>query len=232
MKRMSYLIVWIGLVGLFNLICFVVPGVGVEDNPSGFWICYGFVMGSFLLHLVFQLTLNSEKNGKKRSSNIPLSVLGYFGLILMIIVGAVCIKISVIPDWAGIIACYAILFISVVLLISTKMISENVSEVNSRLNSKTNSFRATMDKAQELLTKAKNTDSENEIKKAYEAIRYSEPISYPETVEYEKQIDSILCQLYMELDVPSNHETIDKSVTELIRVIEMRNNKCKAVKRI
>ena len=227
MKRMSYLIVWIGLVGLFNLICFVVPGVGVEDNPSGFWICYGFVMGSFLLHLVFQLTLNSEKNGKKRSSNIPLSVLGYFGLILMIIVGAVCIKIQVIPNWIGIIACYVILFITVVLLIS-----ENVNETNSRLNAKTDSFRATMDKAQELLTKAKNTDSENEIKKAYEAIRYSEPISYPETVEYEKQIDSILSQLYMELDVPSNHETIDKSVTELIRVIEMRNNKCKAVKRI
>ena len=125
-----------------------------------------------------------------------------------------------------------LLFITVVLLISTKLISENVNETNSRLNAKTDSFRATMDKAQELLTKAKNTDSENEIKKAYEAIRYSEPISYPETVEYEKQIDSILSQLYMELDVPSNHETIDKSVTELIRVIEMRNNKCKAVKRI
>lgn len=231
MKRIGYLIVWIGLVGLFNLICFVVPGVGVADNSSGFWICYGFVMGSFILHLLFQLALNSEKNENKRSSNIPLSALGYSGLLLMVIVGAVCIKIQVIPNWIGIIACYVILFITVVLLISTKLISENVNEANSRLNAKTDSFRATMDKAQELLTKAKNTDSEDEIKKAYESIRYSEPISYPETVEYEQQIDIILSQLHKDLDTSVNHEKISQTVTELIRVIEMRSNKCKAIKR-
>ena len=232
MKRIGYLIVWIGLVGLFNLICFVVPGAGVADNPSGFWICYGFVMGSFLLHLVFQLALNSEKNESKRASNIPLSALGYFGLLLMVVAGAVCIKIQSIPNWVGIITCYAILFVTVVLIISTKMVSENVSEANRKLNAKTNSFRATIDKAQELMSKAKNTDSENEIKRVYEAIRYSEPISYPETVEYENQIDSILCQVSKELDTSANHEQIGQTVTELIRVIEKRNNKCKEVKRV
>ena len=150
----------------------------------------------------------------------------------MVVAGAVCIKIQSIPNWVGIITCYAILFVTVVLIISTKMVSENVSEANRKLNAKTNTFRATIDKAQELMSKAKNTDSENEIKRVYEAIRYSEPISYPETVEYENQIDSILCQVSKELDTSANHEQIGQTVTELIRVIEKRNNKCKEVKRV
>ncbi len=58
----SYAVAWVALVGLFNIVCFVVP---VDDRFSpNFWTGYGLVTAAFILHFIYAYKALSDDNAR------------------------------------------------------------------------------------------------------------------------------------------------------------------------
>ena len=138
-----YIIVWIALVGLFNIVCFVTPNEigGMNKFTGSFWAGYGFVVAAFVLHLVYACFAFNEANAEKRVINTPLTVISFIELLLMGIVGTLCIAVFWTPTWVSIIICYFVLLLSVIFFISAKAVGENTQSANISLNRKTSNFR-------------------------------------------------------------------------------------------
>lgn len=228
----TYAIVWILLVGLFNICCFVTPNEsnGVSKFEGGFWPAYGFVMLAFVLHLIFAYYMFSEKNDEKRRQNTMLTTISFIELVLMVVIGALCMMIPAVSYWVAIIVCYAVLAFSIIFLLSTKTVEDNKYAANSNLNAKTAYMRELTDKAQELVSMAKTDDSRAAVTKIYEAIRYSDTVSSDELREEEKAISDGLTSLKELVEDSPDMDAINLKTDEILRLVEQRNYKAKELK--
>ena len=232
-KVWFYIIFWIALVSLFNVLCFVTPNEinGVNKFSGAFWSGYGFTMVSFIGHLVYSCIVFSEKNLDKRVMNTPLTVISFIELGFMIIVGAICMVVPGMPTWIGIAICYMVLILSVITLVCVNAVGKKTMQANVVLNQKTSLFREFIDKAQELTNLAKTAETKALFKKIYDAIRYSDLVSSDATEDEEEQIGHLLDELRNEIAVTDEIEILEAKVDRLLNLIEIRNNKCKAMKR-
>lgn len=232
-RQMKYIVVWIATVILFNLICFLAP-IGAGDmwgHSGGFWAGYGFLMVAFVLHLIISCIALSEKNKDKKVLNTPLIIISSAELCLIVLVGIVCMIVTAIPYWLGIIICYALLLVSIIFLITAKAVGENAQAANRVLNAKTSIFRELTDIAQKLVSVSSTPEEKDVAKKIYDAIRYSDMVSSDETVEEELVIRSKLENLVEAVRIHSEFNAINQASDELLLLVETRNNKCKTLKR-
>ena len=223
-RQLKYIVIWIATVVLFNLICFLAP-IGAGDtggHSGGFWAGYGFLMAAFILHLVFSCITLSEKNKDKKVLNTPLIIISSAELCLMILVGIVCMVVTAIPYWLGIIVCYALLLLSVVFLVTAKAVGENAQAANRALNAKTSIFRELTDIAQELVSVSSTPEEKEAAKKIYDAIRYSDMVSCEETVEEEIVIRRKLENLVEAVRTHSEFKEINQASDELLLLVEKR----------
>lgn len=220
---------------LFHVVCFVTPNEinEAEKFTGAFWSGYGFMMVAFVGHLVYSCIVFSERNYEKSVMNTPLTVISFVELGVMIIVSIICMKVPGVPIWVGILLCYMVLILSVVTLLCVNVVGEKTAKANIILNQKTYRFREFIDKAQEMTSLAKTPEKKVIAEKIYEAIRYSDLVSAEETQEEERLIQALLEELSMEISATKENEAemIDEKATQLLRLIEIRNNKCKAMKR-
>lgn len=225
----KYIISWVSTLVLFNVICFVTPKTigGVDKFDGGFWPCYGMVTAAFVLHLLLTWkVLGGNIDRPHKSSLLAVSSLE---LTLMVIAGFVCIFVPSIPAWAGVIACAAILAFSLIFIMTTSSVNENLEVSNANLNAKTSRIRHLTDEAALLENYAKDGQSKVIAKKVYEALRYSDPVTSPEIVELDEEIEfklTHLSRLFIDGDT-----LVESQATELLTLIDRRRVKCKADKR-
>ena len=228
-----YIICWIGLVALFNLVCFVTPDEfnGSYKFAGAFWSGYGFIMATFVAHLIYALIILSEKEQEKRILNMPIIIISCVEIMLMVVCGTLCMVIPDLPNWVGIIVCSSILVFSVISLVVIRNVGENSSKANMKLNAETEFYRTLTDTAQLLLSFAKSPEVKAIAISVKDAIRYSDPVSSDDIHSMELEIEASMNLL---LEMIKNDESIDMIKTkseELLNLIEYRNKKCMTLKR-
>ena len=229
-ERKYYLICWVLLLALFNVICFVTPSEvgGISKYSGAFWPCYGFITAAFIIHLIFMAAIMQKKQNRIRTSMVLVS---FIELMLMSAAGGICMAIPFVPAWIGIIACAVILVFSIVFMIATKTAGENAVAANAELNIKTGFMRELIDDAQHLQAKAQTAESKASAKKIYDAIRYSDLTSDEAFAQEERAIMKQISELGVLMDNGATGETIESKTGELLRLIEERNQKCMSNKR-
>ena len=110
-KRFSfYAISWTILLALFNVIAFVSPGwIGVEKYDAAFWIGYTFITVTFLGQLACAWFALKEDSTSKLFYKVSLITTSYIGLVVTFVIGGLCMLISPLPYWVGVIACSIVL---------------------------------------------------------------------------------------------------------------------------
>ena len=232
-RQIKYIIVWLAGVVLFNLICFL-PALETErtsDHSNSFWVIYGLVMFAFVLHLIFSCVALAEKNKEKRILNTPLMFICTTDLCLMVVAGIVCMAVSAIPGWLGIILCYALLFLFVLFFLGAKTVGETTAAANHELNRKTFSFRILIDKAQELINVASTLEEKQIAQSVYDKVRYSDLVSDPQLANDECMIDQKMNELLAEYQNKGDITIIQRTADDLMVMVDRRNNKCRTLKR-
>ena len=228
----NYLIFWLAMVSLFNVACFVSPAEvnGFNKYAGAFWPGYIFIMIAFAIHLGFSYFMLAETNRKKKILNAPLIVISFIELAIMVIAGTVCMGVPDLPAWLGIIICYAVLVLSIVFLVSAKVVGENTLEANIALNEKTDRFRGFTASASELLTLSADKEIKQSVQKVYDAIRYSDPVSSADLNAEETEIESMLDSLKNDV-INGAADNVKAKADKLCALVEARNNRCMALKR-
>ena len=227
----AYVVIWAIFLAVFNVICFVTPGeaAGMSKFGGAFWIGYIFITLAFIGQLVCAVMAFKEKSTQKFFYKLPLITVSYTGLVLTIIVGAVCMAIPNLPNWVGIIACLLVLAFNAVAVIKANVAAEVVSDIDDKIKAQTAFVKISTVETQNILNRAKTEKVKAECKKVYEAIRYSDPMSSPALAEEEAEISAKIRNLKAAV-LSGEDETAISTAQDLLLLIGERNNKCKLLK--
>ena len=225
-----YSVIWAVLLALFNVISFVSVGwAGISKYTPSFWIGYAFITLSFIGQIVCAYFALKDNDIKKTFYNVSLIAASYTGLILSFVFGGLCMIISLLPYWVGILLCAIVLGINVIAVIKASAVVDIVSSIDEKTKESTLFIKSLTVDAETLMSRAKSEAVKAECKKVYEAVRYSDPMSNDAFVSVESDI-TIKFSKFSEAVVSEDSEAVVTLAEEIIILLGDRNKKCKLLK--
>ena len=230
-KRVGlYIAAWAVLLVLFNVIAFVSVGwSGQEKYTSSFWIGYVFITAMFIGQLICSIMAFKADNEKKLFYNISLIRTSYIGLVVSFIVGGLCMLISPLPYWVGVIICAIVLVANVLSVVKATSTIEEVERVDEKVKEQTFFIKSLTVDADTLVASAKSEVVKAECQNVYDAIRYSDPMSSDALASVEAQITIQFHSLSEAVEV-DDCELVKAVASNLITLLSDRNKKCKLLK--
>ena len=230
-KRFAlYAAVWAVLLVLFNVIAFVAPGwQGQEKFTASFWIGYVLIMIMLLGQLVCAYFALKEENNQKLFYKLPLITISYAGLICSFVFGGLCMLISPLPYWVGVIVCAIVLAATALAVIKAAAAGEEVQKIDEKIKIQTFFIKALTVDADSLLARAQSDAVKAECRKVYEAVRYSDPMSHEALASTEGQITVAFAKLTAAVGA-DDAEAAKAAAEEVIILVGDRNKKCKLLK--
>ena len=225
-----YFAIWATLLALFNVLAFVSVGwAGQEKYTTSFWIGYVFISLCFLGQLGCAYYAFKDSNLTKVFYGIALYQASYRGLILSFIAGGLCMIISPLPYWIGVIVCAAVLAVNVLAIVKAAAAADLVAGVDKKIKVKTVFVKMLTADAQTLAAKTAGTELEALGHKVYEAIRYSDPMSDEALAGVEQRISQKFGELSAAVDA-RDAALAEEKASDLLLLITERSNKCKVLK--
>ena len=225
-----YAISWAVLLALFNVIAFVSPGwIWFEKYDAAFWIGYAFITATFLGQLACAWFALKEESATKLFYKVSLITTSYTGLVITFIIGGLCMLISPLPYWVGIIACSIVLAANVLAVMKAAVAIEEAQKIDEKIKVQTAFIKMLTVDAESLMSRAKSETIKAACKKVYEAIRYSDPMSSTALATIESEITIKFGQL-SEAVKDDSVEGISELVNELIVLLGDRNKMCRVLK--
>lgn len=225
-----YIVVWAVLLALFNVIAFVSVGwINQEKYTAAFWIGYALITVTFIGQLACTYMAFKADDAKKLFYKISLIKTSYTGLIVSFIVGGLCMLISPLPYWVGVIICSVILVANVISVVKATAAIGEIERIDTKIKTQTFFIKSLTVDADTLMASAKSENAKAECRKVYEAIRYSDPMSNDALASVETQITVKFSEL-TEAVKADNTEKIAEIANEVIILVGDRNKKCKLLK--
>lgn len=193
---------------------------------GAFWVGYVAIIASYLGQLICAAIAFKEENNQKFFYNIPLIKLGYTSVVITTIVGGLCMFIPDLPLWLGILVCVITLLLSLLSIVKSSFAAEYVSDVDKNVMTSVSFIKEITAISKTLFD---NAESENKdlLKKLYEEIRYSDPMSNNLVSEEENLIKTKLESLKT---VVATNGYVKDLVNETIDLLKTRNSKIKSSK--
>lgn len=225
-----YSIIWALLLALFNVTSFVSVGwAGISKYASSFWIGYAFITLSFIGQIVCAYFAFKDNNIKKTFYNVSLIATSYTGLVLSFVFGGLCMIISPLPYWVGILLCAIVLGINVIAVVKASAVIDIVSSIDEKVNESTLFIKSLTVDTESLMSRAKSETIKAECKKVYEAVRYSDPMSNDALASIESDI-AIKFSTFSEAVISEESEKVVTLADEIIILLGNRNKKCRLLK--
>lgn len=225
-----YSAVWAILLALFNVISFVSVGwAGIEKYTPSFWIGYIFITVAFIGQIICTYFALKDNDLNKTFYNISLISTSYTGLILSFIFGGLCMIISPLPYWVGIILCAIVLGFNVIAVVKATAAIDIVGNIDEKVKESTFFIKSLTVDAESLMSRAKSEAVKSECKKVYECVRFSDPMSNGALASIESEITIKFAKL-SEAVMEDNFENVSEFTVEIIILLGDRNKKCKLLK--
>ena len=226
-----YLSIWVILLAVFNVAVFVSPGEagGYSKFGGAFWVGYIFITLSFIGQLICAYFAFKVDSLQKFFYNVPLIRISRTGLVLTAILGTLCMAIPNLPNWIGVILCLAVLAFTAISVIKATAAGDIVSGIDEKIESKTSFIKLLTADAEALMSAAKTPELKAEVKKVYETIRYSDPMSNAALEEINEQIQNQF-SVFEDAVKAEDSDLASSYSDELIILIDNRNKKCKLLK--
>ena len=220
-----YLVAWAIAFAFFNVLSFVVP----SEKTTSFWIGYIFISLTFIGQLVCLYKVFKANSATKIFYNLSLAKIGYIGLIASFIVGGLCMLISPLPYWVGVVVCAVILAANILSVLKATAAVAEVERIDSKIKVQTSFIKMLTIDADTLMAQAKSEVIKAECRKVYEVIRYSDPMSNDALAAVESQISAKFTEL-SDAVKEDNTEKVAEIANNVVILIGDRNKKCKVGK--
>ena len=217
---------------LFNAITFLIPNEifgSTRFDKGTFWIAYALIVLSFIVQLITAHKFIKDDSNERMFLNFPLLKTGYTAIIISIIVGLVFMIFPILPSWIGAIACILVAGYFVIACIKASTVANAVADIDMEVKTKTAFIRMAIVEAENIMARATMTEIKTELKKVYEALKYSDPMSNSALYDIEQEIDNGLKELKKVVACSDNTKVLSVTANILFNIKE-RNSKCKELK--
>lgn len=225
-----YIVVWASLLALFNLITFVIPSFPEKDKftPS-FWIGYVFITLTFIGQFICTFISFKSNSIEKVFYKIPLIKIGFWGLVASFIVGSLCMIMSFLPYWVGVIICAIVLVVNIIATVKVMTAINYAESVDEKIKTATAFIYDMRGESESLLARAKSEEVKAICKKVSDAFKFSDPMSNDGLTSVETEIKEHFRRLYDAVK-SGNIDVASLESEEVLAFITERNNKCKRLK--
>ena len=224
-----YLSIWAVLLVLFEVIAFVSPGwAGQDKYTASFWIGYVVITLAFVGQLVCAIVAFRADNLQKLFYRLPLFRVSYMGLVLSFLFGGLCMFLSPLPYWIGVILCAVVLACTAIAVLRAKAAGDFVSPLDAKIRQQTPWLKAMTAEAQGLVARAAGTQAQTACRAVYEALRYADPMSNDALAEIERKISTQFDVLAR--TVQTEDAAIVQAAEQTVILIQDRGRICKLSK--
>ena len=186
-------------------------------------------MVAFVGQLICSYVALKETNINKTFYNISLVKTSFTGLIVSFVFGGMCMLISPLPYWVGILLCAIVLVLNILSVIKAFTAAKIVAAIDDEVKIETLFVKTLTVDAESLLYRAKSEAVKNECKKVYDAVRYSDPMSNEMLVSTETQI-TIKFSDFSSAVNENNIDAVKALAREVVVLVDERNRKCRSLK--
>ena len=221
-----YSIIWILAVALFNIIVFITPNDIANKLNGSFWVGYVFIMLAFIaLFMCTAIALKADTLTKVFYRFSIISIC-YISIGVMLIIGSMSMLIPILQPWLCIILCSLVLGMNIISVLSSVSSATIVENIDKKIAEQTTFIRDITDEADSLLSETMLPELKTEVKKVYEALRYSDPMDNTKLADINKQISEKYCA-FVEAVKSCNLDSARLTGNNLIALIDRRNILCK-----
>lgn len=226
-----YAVIWSVLLIVFNIIVFVTPKriIGNTKYTNAFWIGYLFITLAFIGQLICAYTAFQSKSKKSFFLRIPLITQSYAAMYSMISLGTIIMVTPFFPYWLGIVTSVMLLGFSTISILRVKLAADIIEDIDEKIKVQTYFIRDLTLNLDGLVMRAKSESTKAEVKKAYETVRYSDPMSNELLYDIEAQITAEYNKLLQAVEKNEN-DNVKYIVEEMIILVGDRNRKIKLLK--
>ena len=217
------LLVAVLVVGLFNLIAFVVP----FERTDVFWIGYGFAMASFLVvSAAMYIAFGTEPAAKSRFYGFPVARIGAIYGIFQLAASLLCMALAEVLTWWIPIVLFAIAFVAAVLgLIAAEAVVDEIKRQDSTQKVNVTLMRSLQTKVTQI---AANSNCAA-VKALAEEMRYSDPVSNPALADAEADLAAVISNLQAAY-VDGDKQSMENLCRKATVLLAERNRLCKLTK--
>lgn len=213
-NKTLYFVVIALLLGLFNLISFLIP----FPKGGSFWTGYVSITIAILISSVVLYIIFDKRDLKSRFYGVPLIYVLRSYVILQLILGITQMALPAFNYKYAIVVNAVILVFTIIGLISLTVGKEEIERVDEKVKQKIMYIREIKILVENLIDETTEDSLLQELKKIQELIKYSDPMS---NVEVEKIEIEILDQIKL-LDTLNNDEKQIK-IKEVEKLLNKRN---------
>lgn len=222
-----FVIIWAMCLLLYNIMAFTIPNHSIV-SPS-FWVGYVF----FTIFLIGQLasTLYTFKDNDldKLFYRVPVIAISFIGIIVACVVATFTMSIADLPIWIGIaLNLIVMVVVSIIEILSASAGTLNFG-IDKSVRSATTLMRTLAADSEHLLSMAKTSEMKVEVKRVYEAIRYSDSVTSMGLSEINMAVQREFA-VFQEAVITDDISLVQASGSEMISLIDERNIKCKLLK--
>ena len=229
-KFKYYGIIWLIAFASIQLIVFAVPNTKSAGFGGSFWIGYFFILVSFVGQFICNALFFRSDTKEKAFLNLPAVSISYGGLVASLAAGALCMTIPYIPYWVGIVVCVLSLAFCAVSVIAARAAAQFVGEREKSVQSGAFFIKSLAADTKNLMEEAQTNEIKAIVKKVFEAVRYSDPMSSEALMDTESRITLQFNSLKTAVNA-SDHKAAAETADEIVRLITKRNSQCKLLKR-
>jgi len=117
----------------------------------------------------------------------------------------------------------------VIACVKASAVANVVADIDTKVKTKTAFMRMAIVEAENILARATTEEIKSQVKKVYEALKYSDPMTNSALEDIEQEINNGLNELKKAV-TDNAHATVLTITTNILLNIKERNIKCKALK--
>lgn len=224
-----YIVAWLIAVAVFHALMFLLPADILNREETRFWIVYGAVLFSFVGQAICSLLYASKEKKNERFYYVPVVLIGYIALLVTLLLAIQALTLQFLPDWFTIIVVILVFGYYALAVVRSLAAADMIRSVDKKVEQQTNFIRTLSTKASTLVQSAP-TELQPLIKKVYEALRYSDPMSSGELTMVEEDIMKSFDLLSTAVK-ENKKENVEDAVQTITGLIKERNELCKQTKR-
>ncbi|MCM1530363.1 MAG: hypothetical protein NC093_10270 [Alistipes sp.] len=199
MKGKTRFITALGIIAvLFSVFAFVVPFV----RNVGFWVAYAAEMIAIVLQYPIFHSAFGEDSARSRFYGLPIARLGYIYIGVQTALSLAIFALGFVPDfssWLSALVCLAVLAWALLGIIKADAARDQIQQLDTKKQASTDMITALRDQAAALPTLASDSDFKQQLTSLAEDLRFSDPISSPQTDAIELEISDMLFALKVHL---------------------------------
>lgn len=204
---------------LVSIIAFAVPTL----KTATFWIAYVFTAAAFAAQIIIWRTALGKEALKSKFLGFPVVHIGIVYAIIQTVAFAVFLFAPTLPVWSAIVVCSIIAGVSAVCMISADAGRNEIERVEAEVQEKVFFIRELQADIELIATTETDADTKAELIRLAEKIRFSDPMSNEQLMDFENKISTKV----LKLKTATNKVEI---ITELTLLLDERNKKCKILK--